>query len=238
MSFRYTNYVTSLLKQRILFQKQYERIVRTVYRGQDAGVTVECNAFGRLLNIQVAPQAVARYQTPAGTVAAAPLAAAIRAAVLDANTRVRGDKEEAYRASLDSVIEAREDRTPAWALENATSLRPLPSDGLAEEARLGLVRESTGSPSVVAEWHRAVEGTPAHCLPEYAPALLQLRDPLVVHDKKRQRMADAENQFWRRVDLIRRAQLNVIGPVKRPYASMGKEAPDTEADSVRVSFTR
>jgi hypothetical protein len=249
MSFRYTNFLTGMFTQRILLHRALTAVATRKYVGRAQGVVATTTAAGRVLSIAVDSSARADFVDAAtGVVRAAPLAQAIRAALFDATVKVRRDKEEAFRESLrGSTHTMRNEHYALWYSANGASLPPFAYDSMADEPFVEALeagasaQSASGAPaSVFGEYRAAANDSMAACVPELAGALMQLEDPIVVAEKHRMRVDDAESAFWQRVDLIRRAQVNTIGTRKRRYEEfeVATAKADDIVDKTKLFFVR
>lgn len=233
MSFRYTNRLVPRIKLRLLVDATLrQHVLPATFTGSCNGIVACTDCYGRLLSLAVDPSSRHLYED---AVSKKPmnldgLATAIKTACFEANLALRSRKEDAYHSALthlraDFVRDA--DYFERWHAETGTSLRPLPFESLRDSPLLfendGSMAASTpGKPSSnpLVEACRATSfrGTERHMLPV---ALLTAIDvPTIQASQRREEMADEEQFFWRRVDLIRKAQLNTVGNNKRLYRTL------------------
>jgi hypothetical protein len=236
MSFRYTNQLTSILKHRVLLERSRQALSTRTFTGHHNGVRVLYTASGAVQSITVDKAAEPLYagEGAAAKVDTAALSLAIKAAVWDANRKLRAAKEEAYRRSFTSNAGvARNEHHAMWFEQSGAALRPLPYEALkdapcvAAASPPSLVATVRSMPGVAAS-HRAM-----------LPALLALEDARQVVAEQRQELSENELFFWRRVDLIKRAQGNVVAGPKRRYKEIEDitGAVDESTDRVQMRFT-
>lgn len=257
MSFRYTNFLIGTFTQRILLHRALTKISTRTYVGRSAGgsVVVSSNAYCKILDIQVDESAKSQFvDTATGVVNnAAALSQAIRAALFDVNMKIRQDKEESFRESIRNSPEMlKNDHYKMWYEHNGGSLAPFVYEAIRDEPLIEALKEneetvssSSNNKNILGKARAKKINSMAACMPEYAGALLQLEDPLVVNEKQKMRYDDGERAFWQRVDLIRRAQMNTVGSSKkRSYEEFEVRSSGTSSnggaftEKNKISFVR
>ena len=222
MSFRYTNKMVGLWKQRILLEQYRRQLLPLIFVGSSGGVEVTYTAHGLVRNIRVINEATFRKND--GELDVEKLSAAIKLSVWDANQKLRASKEECYRRSFQYNEQIRNAGDyKVWFLEDAGTLGPHAYD---------YVRDVINST-------RAVDGgghnfTMADAMPLMAPILLPLQkcNGQMLEAQAAQDTSKSEEYFWRRVELIRKSQQSVNAANKPSVATTIKED-----DKIKLRFT-
>eukprot|EP00331_Platyophrya_macrostoma_P008999 CAMPEP_0176420266 /NCGR_PEP_ID=MMETSP0127-20121128/8512_1 /TAXON_ID=938130 /ORGANISM="Platyophrya macrostoma, Strain WH" /LENGTH=239 /DNA_ID=CAMNT_0017800845 /DNA_START=50 /DNA_END=769 /DNA_ORIENTATION=- len=237
MSFRFTNQLIGVMKHRILLEQGRRQLLQRVFTGICNGVTVKYSAYGRVISIDVSPEAEVAFTLPNGQgIDNAAICAAVQSAVFLANRQLVEAKEEAYRHSIthkNDELKAVND-FQMWFAQSATSLSPKPREMLSHDTSVesikGIRRDLPDAPMTIADVHAALK-----------PGLVYLEDPKLMVSEQKKEMAEDEREFWRRVELIRKGQIGTIGSSeKRKYkdsdVSGGSTAADTAAEKVVLKF--
>lgn len=234
MSFRFTNQLIGVMKHRILLEQGRRQLLQRVFTGSCNGVTVKYSAYGRVLSIDVSPEAETVFSLPNGQgVDSQALCAAVQSAVFVANRQLVEAKEETYRRSIthkNEELKAMND-FQLWFAQSSSTLSPKPRDMLSCETDIEAIkrirRELPDAPMTVADVH-----------PVFKPGLVYLEDPKLAISEQKKEMAEDEREFWRRVELIRKGQIGTIGSTeKRKYKDSEGSAPgDNAVEKVVLKF--
>ena len=231
MSFRYTSSLIGTLKHRILLEQSRRAIASRTFVGHCDGIVVEYTAYGSVRKIRAAsPEAERSFKHAEGSMDVGRLQQAIKAAVWDANRQLKSAKEEGYRTSFlgNEQIKA-DDDFRVWFEHDATTLRPFAYEALHEEEATPAIRQlradRPADPISVSSTDKTL-----------APALMELEDETQVMRSQRRQLCIDEQQFWRRVELIRKGQTSTIRGTKRKYPFEKTEQPGS-ATSTGASET-
>ena len=211
MSFRYTNQLVGAFKQRILWERARRALVGRKYVGRCGGVVATCDAYGRVLTLQLENSGCeGNYVAQEGDstrIKTDELSAAIKGAMWEAHRQLSSAKQEAYNSSFSFVRELEETNQMSsfWHAKHAAALPPYPWEALREADAHPDVQKLRGNSELAATD------------PVLLPALVLAESEGDVIAAQRNSMVDEELHFWKRVELIRTAQKNVIRGAKRAY---------------------
>jgi hypothetical protein len=222
--FDYTNSLSLMLKQRLLLGRGLKALSERHFTGRAGPVTLTMNVYAQVLSITVPPQEEHRY-VDAGEVIASALAKDIQLAAWDAHRQLVEAKNDVFRTTIGQLPELQNHTDFArWFVEDGSSLGPHPHRLLKE----------TDLPPWLAELRK--ESELAAVIPDLKPALMALEDSRETAAQQHRAMGNDELQFWSRVELIRKAQANVIKGEKRSYKDLYVTPSQDYVDNVTLAF--
>jgi len=218
MSFRYTNQVTKSFEYYLRLELARKRILAQRMRGRCGGLTVTLDAFCRVLSIEVEDKE--RYSTAEGKVANEEgLCLAVRGAIWDAQSKLQqlkiAEKQRVGAAPPGGYPDS---------MTDSLMLRPHAYEALSQDDQSKI--PSWISAARYEAWDGAggVGSVYRHLL----PMLMMMSDEERCIEVQRQSMAQEEQVFWQRANLIRRAQRNTVKGARRGYKEWDYAQQDRE----------
>eukprot|EP00759_Apiculatamorpha_spiralis_P033960 PhF_6_TR35063/c0_g1_i1/m.51095 len=233
MSFRHSNRMIAVFENFLKTEECRRRIIKQHIRGRCSGVSVVCDAYCRVLSINIDDKS--KYCDGNDVVTDRDgLCAAVRGAVYDATNKLHqlkiselkrvGEVKNVMSQYPDQIFDVLMQRPHAYEALTSSQHAPVPSWLATMRAHKA---EFEGVTSV------------QHMMGNY---LLNVMDKDRCVEVQRQAMAKEEVAFWNRVDLMRKAQRNSLGNTlkhRRTYRDFdyaAKEAESTAQQTVGIGM--
>eukprot|EP00760_Papus_ankaliazontas_P037631 PhM_4_TR8637/c0_g1_i1/m.67917 len=229
--FRFQNAAIKGFENNMKMALAKNRVLKQKMRGRCGGVLVTCDAYCRVLSIEVEDKARYSNETDGTVTDPQALCLAVRGAVWDATTKLQHLKHAEYKRLHGNFASHTPDGNVDSLMLRPNAYEAFTADDVSDR---------------LPTWMNAARETEALsraiCVKQdhFVMAIMAMEDESRCVEVQRQIMAKEEQAFWHRVDLIRKAQKNTIRGPKRVhsdfnYAAKNREDPN---DNVQVQHVK